>query len=252
MELINNVSDVLHSLRVNLLPNYLKDKTGGDYIARTSSEATLSVEQVCATLIKRGGYSGRYEDLVTAVKGFMNEAAYQLCDGYTINTGYYSIIPGVGGTFTSAAEVNDRKKHPISFSFQARAALRRLARSITVKVDGVAENTAWIDSFVDINTNTVNETLTPGSAFIIRGHKIKVVGDDGEAGVYFESVTDDGRRVKATDSLIENTASKIIGMVPTLVAPRNYRVVVVSRFTGGSNLLKKPRTITSPFTLSIE
>jgi hypothetical protein len=73
MAIINNITEVLHRLRVKLYPNYLPNVEGA-YIARTDSEASLSIEQVCAALKNRGGYGGDYEDLVEGVKQFFDEA----------------------------------------------------------------------------------------------------------------------------------------------------------------------------------
>ncbi|MDR1325617.1 MAG: DUF4469 domain-containing protein [Treponema sp.] len=47
-----------------------------------------------------------------------------------------------------------------------------------------------MDEFVDISTETVNETLTSGGQFSVSRHKIKVEGDSPELGVYFVSATD--------------------------------------------------------------
>ena len=108
MAILNPVKEVLHRIRVKLYPNYLPNVKGA-YIARTDNEASLSIEQVCAALKNRGGFSGNYEDLVENVRQFFDEAAYQLCDGYAVNTGYYSVHPNVGGTFNSVAELHDHK-----------------------------------------------------------------------------------------------------------------------------------------------
>jgi hypothetical protein len=90
MALINKVTEVLHQIRVKLYPSYL-NTVQGEYIARTNSEATLTIEEICAALKNRGGYTGNYNDLVEHVKQFFDELAYQLCDGFTVNTGYFSI-----------------------------------------------------------------------------------------------------------------------------------------------------------------
>jgi hypothetical protein len=44
MAIINNITEVLHRLRVKLYPNYLPN-VEGTYIARTDSEASLNIEQ---------------------------------------------------------------------------------------------------------------------------------------------------------------------------------------------------------------
>jgi hypothetical protein len=94
MAILDDIQGVMHRIRIKLYPNYLPS-VEGTYIARTDSEASLSVEQVCAALKNRGGFTGNYDDLVVYVKAFFDEAAYQLCDGYAVNTGYYSVHPNM-------------------------------------------------------------------------------------------------------------------------------------------------------------
>ncbi|MDR3115693.1 MAG: hypothetical protein LBU25_09265 [Treponema sp.] len=99
----------------------------GAYVARRDNEASRSVEAVCAALKHRGGFAGNYEDLVEQVKPYFDEAAYRLCDGFTVNTGYFSIHPNAGGTFDKTAEGHDHRKHPVSFRFRPLPALRNHA-----------------------------------------------------------------------------------------------------------------------------
>jgi hypothetical protein len=63
MAIINNVNEVLHRIRVKLYPNSLPHVEGA-YIARTDNEVSLTVEEVCAALKNRGGFTGNYEDLL--------------------------------------------------------------------------------------------------------------------------------------------------------------------------------------------
>ena len=66
------------------------------YITWAVNDAMLDIEQVCAALQERGGFTGNYDDLVFHVKCFLNEAAYQLHDGHAVNMGHFSIHPPVG------------------------------------------------------------------------------------------------------------------------------------------------------------
>ncbi|MDR2796318.1 MAG: DUF4469 domain-containing protein [Spirochaetaceae bacterium] len=241
MAIINNVDDVLHRVRVKLYPSYLP-KLEGAYIARTDNEATLTIEEICAAMKNRGGFTGNYNDLVEYVGQFLDEAAYQLCDGFAVNMGYFSIHPGVGGTFDKATEGHDAGKHPISFRFRARAPLRALVEHIVVEIEGLADSSGYIDEFIDINTEAVNETLTPGGQFSVSGHKIKVAGDDAGIGVFFVSAADPALRVKAAGHLAENAASKVIGIIPALNAGV-YTLEIVTQYTHGGSALKEPRTI---------
>jgi hypothetical protein len=241
MSVIDEVNEVLHRIRVKLYPNYLSTIEGA-YTARTDNEATLSVEEVCAALKNRGGFTGNYDDLVEYVHQFFHEAAYQLCDGFAVNTGYYSIHPNVGGTFDKVNEGHDGKKHPITFRFRARAPLRALAEHIAVEIEGLANVNGYIDEFIDVSSEAVNETLTPGGMFSVAGHKIKVVGDKPEVGIYFISAKDAAQRTKVEAHLAENASNKLIGVIPALDAGV-YKLEIITQYTTGSAFLKEPRTL---------
>jgi hypothetical protein len=246
MAIINNVTEVLHRIRVKLYPNYLPNAEGA-YIARTDSEATLNIEQVCAALKNRGGYGGDYEDLVEGVKQFFDETAYQLCDGFAVNTGYFSIHPNVGGTFNSVLDIHDHKKHPVSFRYRTNLKLRRLIEHIGVDIEGVADAAGWIDEFIDTDENAVNTHYKPDNQFVLHGHKIKIAGDDPGVGVYFVPVDDPTSYIKVR-RIAENSPAKIIGIAPMTGFARN-RIEIRTQFSGGGSVLKSPRVITSPFVL---
>jgi len=247
MAIINNISEVLHHIRVKLYPNYLHNVDGA-YIARTDSDASLTIEQVCAALKNRGGYGGDYEDLVEAVKQFFDEAAYQLCDGFAVNTGYYSIHPNVGGTFNSVTDIHDHTKHPVTFRFRTNLKLRRLIEHIGVDIEGIADTNGYIDTFTDSEGGSVNSVYVPGDMFVIHGHKIKVEGDDPACGVYFVPVDNPSGAIKVS-RIAENTASRVTGIAPAVGNAAN-RIEIRTQFSGTAGRPNKTmRTITSAFTL---
>ena len=201
-------------------------------------------------LKNRGGFTGNYQDLVEDVRQFFDEAAYQLCDGFSVNTGYFSLHPRIGGTWENALEHYDPVKHPVRFSFRSLKPLRDLASHIEVLIEGVAETAGFIAELTDVTTEAVNETLTPGGMFALEGHKIKVAGDHADCGVYFINAANPAERVRVAGHLAENTAGKIIGMIPALAAG-TYRVAVTTQYTVGGTPLKEPRTAESAFTVQV-
>ena len=249
MAIINNVNEVLHRIRAKLYPNYLHGVEGA-FIARTDDEASLTIEQVCAALKNRGGFTGNYQDLVEYVRQFFDEAAYQLCDGFSVNTGYYSLHPRIGGTWENELEHYDPSKHPIRFSFRALKPLRDLASHIEVLIEGVAETGGFIAEITDITSEAVNETLTPGGMFALAGHKIRIAGDHADCGVYFVNAAVPAQKVKVSGHLADNTASRIVGIIPELAAGQ-WRVEAVTQFSSGSFTLKEPRTIDFAPVLSV-
>jgi hypothetical protein len=128
---------------------------------RTDNKASLSIEEVCAALKNRGGFTGNYHDLVEYVKQFFDEAAYQLCDGFAVNTGYFLIHLNVGVPLTRLPkDTTPRNTPPVSAS----APWRNLAEHSEVEVEGLAEVQGYIDECIAIKAEAVNETFTPGNS----------------------------------------------------------------------------------------
>jgi hypothetical protein len=247
MSVTDTAEGRLHKVKVKLYPNNLPGAEG-KYTARVRNEASLSIENVAAAMKERGGFTGNYNDLVMHVKLFFDEMAYQLCDGFAVDTGYFSIHPNVGGLFSTAHEDAGGKGHPISFSFHARPLLRNLARHITVEAEE-GKAGGIVERFTDFEGGAVNATVTPGGLFSISGARIKVKGDNPECGVYFVSEEDGGMRYKAPGPLAVNTNLKVMGKAPAL--PRGtYHIEIKTQFTIGGIDLKEPRTVTGAFTLN--
>ena len=183
------------------------------------------------------------------VRQSLDEAAYQLCDGYAINTGYFSIHPNVGGTFNSSNEAFNSKKNPVTFRFRTRSPLHRLVEHIAIDIEGIADGSGYIDEFIDIDKNLSNSVFLPGDQFSILGHKIKIAGDE-TCGVYFVPVDDLSQAVKTT-GIAENTPSRIIGIAPKTDFQQN-KLEIRTQYSGsGNTFLKTARVITSSFTIEV-
>ena len=246
MGLIDNYTGALHRVRAKLYHDHLPSMKGA-YIARTDNEASLSIEKICKTMKDRGGFSGKYGDLVENVKQFLDECVYQLCDGFSVNLKYFSIHPQIGGIFASVNEAYDPQKNPVSFRFRVEKPLLDLTRHITVDILGLADANAFIEEFIDMDREFVNSRFIPGDIFSLTGSKIKVAGDDPGCGVFFVPLEDPAKAVKAR-RIVENSASKIIGVAPDTGYTQN-QIEVRTQFTGSGTLLKKPRIITGDFVL---
>jgi hypothetical protein len=244
---INDVDDVLHRIRIRLHRSNLPGAKGAFY-ARPVNEAALSVEDVAAALKTRGGFTGNYYDLVEYVRQFFLEMAYQLCAGFAVNTGWFSVQPVIGGLFESADEDFNPEEHRVSFRYRTGASLRNLAGNVVIEVAGKAGAGGLIDCFNDAESGSANQTATPGGFFTITGRKIKVTGESSDCGVWFVSTGRPARRYKVKKALAENVNAKVIGLVPALPAGK-YHIEIVTCYTVGGKDLKEPKTVKSGFTV---
>ncbi|GAB6392544.1 MAG: DUF4469 domain-containing protein [Treponematales bacterium] len=249
MAIINDVNEVLHRIRAKLYPSYLSAAEG--WIARTQAEAPLSIEDVAASAKNRGGYTGSYEDLVEHVKVFLDEAVYNLADGFSIQMGgWFSIHPHISGLFAKPTDPPDPVKNRLGFSFRERAELRNLAGKTAIEIEGVADTSGYIGRVIDIHTSSIDDVLSPGKVLSILGSKIKVQGDDPEVGVFFVSAAD-GTRTKVTEALSENGHSKVNAEIPAALPAGGYRVEIVTRYSGSGTPLKELRTVTYQLVLTV-
>ena len=247
MSVTKNIKEVFSNVRVKLYPNYLRNVEGA-YIAKTSTTSTLTIEDVCAALKNRGGFEGNYSNLIENVKQYMDETAYQLCNGFSVSNGYFSIHPNIGGTFDSVKQAHDSKKNPITFRFRTMANLRNLVEQIKVEITGLADVNGYIDEFFDYDENSSNTLFSPGNQFRIEGYKIKIAGDDPSCGLYFISADDPAKSIKV-DRIADNTASKITGIVPQ-TGFKFIKIMIKTQFSGTNNyMLKEPRVIINNFVL---
>ena len=233
------MDSILHTIKVNLYENLLTDDPN-DLSAKVISERSLSVPEICRTAVNRAKAPTTPEAMEHNVMLFLKEMAFQLMNGYAVNTGYFTAGAQVRGVFNNPREQFDPKKHSVLFRFNQGDILRKEIPNITVQVMGVGESGIVISHVVDRKTGSVNDLLTPGGTLRIRGGKLKITGDHTEVGVSFEDETGNPVKVEQRDIIVNNPAELIVE-IPALI-PGKYRLVISTRFSGSSTPLKDVRT----------
>ena len=240
---------ILHKIKAYLYDNFLTKDNPNDFIARTVSERSLSVKQICESAVNRGGADVSATAMEHATELFLKEMAYQLCDGYSVNTGYFTAGTQIRGVFDSPSETFNSTKHSILFQFNQGEKLRAEIPNIEINILGVADASSAILQVKDVKSGTINDVLTPGRNLKISGSKIKIGGDNSENGIYFVS-TDTNTRTKVEESdLVVNNPSELIVIIPALSAG-TYNLEIVTQ-QSGSSLLKDPRTATFEKVLTV-
>ena len=232
---------VLHTIKAWLYENLLTDEQN-DFTARVSAERSLSVRDICESAVERGGADINAAAMEHAVDLFHKEMAYRLCDGFSVNTGWYNASIHIKGVFASPTEAFDPGKHTVAVEFRQGAELRRELGMVGVDIQGKAESGFFIAELLDLRTRSVNDQLTPGRNAKISGGKLKVEGTDPSCGVYFVNEAD-GMRVKVDDAdIVENQNAHLLIVIPALVSG-TYRLEVITQYTGATGkFLKTPRT----------
>ena len=231
---------ILHKIKAYLYDNALTKDNPNDFIARTVSERSLNVKQICEAAVNRGGSDVSAPSMQHATELFLKEMAYQLCDGYSVNTGYFTASTLIRGVFDSPTETFNAAKHTILFQFNQGERLRAEIPTIEVDILGIADASAAILQVTDVKSGSVNDLLTPGRNLKMSGNKIKIAGDDTANGVYFVETTTKTRTAVDNTDIVTNNPSELIIVIPEL-ATGTYTVEIVTQYMG-SGFLKEPRT----------
>ncbi|WP_346985864.1 DNA-binding domain-containing protein [Chryseobacterium sp. POE27] len=236
------MANILHRIKAYLYDNVLTKDNPNDFTARTVSERSLNVQQICQAAVSRGGADISASSMEHATELFLKEMAYQLCDGFSVNTGYFTASTTIRGVFDSPSETFNKDKHSIIFQFNQGEKLRSEIPNIEVNILGVAESSAVILQVTDVKSGSVNDLLTPGRNLKIVGSKIKVAGEDASIGVFFVDATTQARTKVDSSDIVTNNPSEVMVVIPTLPAG-TYNLEVVTQY-GGGTLLKDARTAT--------
>ncbi|MDR1679231.1 MAG: DUF4469 domain-containing protein, partial [Prevotellaceae bacterium] len=211
-----------------------------DLVARVSSERTRSIKTICDIAVTRGGARIPAADMEHSVNLFLKEMSYQLCDGYSVNTGYFTATPLIRGVFNDPKESFNPDKHSILFQFNQGELLRAELSNVTVEIQGVADSSLSITQVVDVKSGSVNDLITPSRNLKIEGNKLKIIGESETNGVYFVNQATQARTKVDASDIVTNNPSQLIIVIPELPAGA-YSLEVVTQYAVGS-MLKESRS----------
>lgn len=235
------IANILHRIKAYLYDNPLTENPN-DFVARASSEQSLNVRQVAEAAVSRGGADTTVAAMVHNVELWLQEMGYQICDGFSINTEWFTVSVHIKGVFDSPHDRFDPARHTIVFEFHQGSKLLKERSTVTVDILGVAESGTVISQVKDMKTGSVNDVLTPGRNLKITGQKIRIAGDKPGVGILFRSMDDpDATYPVAAEDIVVNNPSEVMIVIPALIKD-TYRLEITTQFTTGKQLLNEPRT----------
>jgi hypothetical protein len=173
---------------------------------------------------------------------------YQLCDGFSVNTGWFTINVHIGGLFHSVKEIFDPKKHHVTFKFHMLKAMKKLTSLIEITINGHIEETAYISEYNDMEDSEGSNLFEPGHVCEILGRRIKIEGLPAETGLWIVPMQDPSKAVKI-NRIVSNNASRI-EFIPVATGYSENRLEIRTRYSGSATPLSALRTVTSQFVIS--
>jgi hypothetical protein len=222
------MSKFFHTIKVWLYRNLLTGNPD-DYTGRAKMEHVYDVHDISHLAETRGGSGIAADEMSRSVNAWLKEMSYQLCDANGVNTGYFTAALHVKGVFDSASEPYSPKKHTLLFEFQQGSLLRKELDEVNVTVAGVADTLPLPETVIDCTTGVLNETLTLGGIFEIKGFNLKFIPGEEDNGVFLtEAATGTVSKVAIVPT---NTQQHLMGQVPAGLPAGDYTLSVATRWS---------------------
>jgi hypothetical protein len=178
-----------------------------------------------------------------AIKGLANGASVQF------GLGFFGL--DVKGVFIGDQAEWNPALHSLHVKAAANIEVRQAVKNIRVNMRGMASIGTVINIVKDVASGEQNAILTPGGGVNISGSKIKIAGDDATVGIRLINQADGTETRIAANAVLTNEPKRVVFIVPADLSAGDYKLSITTRYSGGTNLLKEPRTALFDYVLAV-
>ena len=226
-------------LKYSLNENPLTERPD-DYSAMVHAVGSFDMEAIINRMLASGTLVTR-TDVVAVMNNFQETVTAIVSEGGVVNTPLFNTSFSISGVFDSPLDTFDPNRHKLNINLTKGTTMRSAEKLVKFEKTNTSTPLPQVQEVKDSLSGSINEILTINGVVEIFGYNLKIVGDDGECGVWF--IHEDGTRERM-QIMIENKPSRIIGMIPNLL-PGIWRIMIVTQYTGGVQL-KTPRSYIYP------
>jgi len=230
---------VQRDIKALLVPNTLINSKAR-YIARTQKYRTYSLKDICERA-QKSVQSLDSELMEYYVNLFMEEMMDVATEGNIANVGYFSVKANLKGTFDSINSHFDEKKHKVDFSFTPGVLAHKKAKKLKVEILTTRHKREGITAVYEPNTNNLAYTISSNRNLLIKGYRIKLMGDDPQVGIHLQHTETNEVTTVPKNFIVNNTHGTLLVMLPTL-APGSYQLMITTQYIGNGILFAQPRT----------
>ena len=232
-------------MKYYLMENKLTEED--NYSARVQVEVSHNLDGIINLILDRRNVMSR-TDLVAAFNAFFETVQGCIERGESINLPLFNMGYSISGVFDDDDDTYDAARHRLKVNLNDGLLITKAIENIKLTKVEAHDTEPDIKNFKDTASNTVNQTLTPGSIFELTGNRLKIVGDEALTGLFF--VAEDGSETRVS-LIAQNSYKKLIAQAPKL-PPGTYRLRLRTQNTGGKHLTKEPKESTSAFILTVK
>ena len=231
-------------MRLNLLV-----KTSDKYFAEVSSGVTRRNSDIARRIVQL-----RSELNYDTILGILNmrddverEFLIERCE--RVQTKNFWLGQAAFGSWDGETTKFDPDVHAPGIHATPTEDFRKALLTVGFEVLGVKEVVA-IGTVTNGKNGKRDNTGVRGEYLILEGERLRVFPEnDDTLGVYFVNAV--GERFRSTERLMDNDPKRVVPKVPANIAPGEYDVEIVTRYSAGKYALKEPRTIVYKSKLTI-
>lgn len=154
-----------------------------DQYARVTTIANTTLDDLAGQIV-REGHATSSEQAKAVLSAAMDIIARQVADGNAVNLPLMTIRPGLTGVFIDVNDSFDPSRHTLRTNLQSGPLLDAAMSTATPqKIQGGAP-APYLISFTDLNTGSVNGTITPGGMGQVLGSELKFDPAQNGAGLF--------------------------------------------------------------------
>lgn len=211
-----------------------------DSFGRVQIRGTLTVDDLINYMLKTGTEISE-TTLRASIDLFEKTKADRLFEGFAINTPTVRMYPTCQGTFIGEHPVFERPKQRILIQCTQGSMLRAGCEKVNVIVNQMMKTGPFINKVFDTFTDEMNGAITKGNTIRCEGHKLTITGTDENVGFYLVKVdVTPEKRIKVDPrNFAVNQPSQLIVTVPADLEDGDYRIEIITQYSGNSKLPAK-------------
>ena len=219
------------AIKYALYPNHLTSDPE-DHLAVVQDQNNRSIEDIIEVMIRSGSTVTKAEAL-SVIEEYEAAIVQLLSDGDSVNTPLMRITASIPGVFSDKFDNFDPARHYVRLNVNPGARVSDIIEDLEVEKVEASRPKPVPQVFLDIASDTTDESLTPGGAGELKGSRLKIDPAETDQGVFF--IAADGTETRA-DTYIRNKPANLICMIPDGLASGEYKIVVRTMFRDTNDL----------------
>jgi hypothetical protein len=199
--------------------------------ARIQTGEKHDLDSIIEIMLNAGTTVGK-PDVLAVLSLFFSTVSHEVAEGNSVNLPLVRIRAGITGVFEDETDHFDQNRHRLKVNFSGGKLLNDAISDVKLhKIDKYAAGPMVIQ-FTDIQSGTINSSLTPGGIGQLNGSELKFNRTSEHEGIFF--IHSNGEETKV-QTLAHHTRNKLVFVVPPSLPPGNYTVEVRKQY-GSANL----------------